>query len=178
MLKVRVRPLRHSPALLPRQPVPRETRPRLTTHDPSSMQARRKLVTDSAMNKYDQNGQGCKVSTHVCGVQGGGSAQSSAAGCPASEREAQEPWTLLRLRKRGLGPSLGVSWRGFPQLTCLSARQRAPSGPFRSGGRKASIQAGRRGGSTVSCRTSAISWPAQSPNCQTFRRTTTGSHIN
>ena len=83
------------------------------------------------------------------------------AGCPASEREAQEPWTLLRLRKRGLGPSLGVSWRGFPQLTCLSARQRAPSGPFRSGGRKASIQAGRRGGSTVSCRTPATSWPAQ-----------------
>ena len=127
-----MRPLRNGPALLPRQPVPRETRPRLNTYDPSSTQARRKLMTDSAVTTYDQHSVRERSPRMYPASRGVPLTSCRAAGCPASENEAQEPRTLLRLCKRGLGPSLGVCWRGFPQLTCLSARQRASAGPFRS----------------------------------------------
>ena len=173
-----MRLLRTNPALLPRQPVARARRPRLTMYDCSSTQARRKLLSDSAVTTDDHDASRDRSARMDVASIGVPLTSRSASGCPASESEAQEPRTLLALRKRGLGPSFGVSWRGFPHLTRSSPRPRAPSGPFRSGGRKASIPAGSQGGSTVSCRTSAISWPAQSPNCQTFRRTTTGSHIN
>ena len=138
-------------------PVPRETRLRLTRYDSPSTQVRRKLMADSAVTTYDHDASRERSASMYPASRGVPLTSCRAAGCPASENEAQEPRTFLRLRKRGLGPSLGVCWRGFPQLTCLSARQRASAGPFRSGGRKASIPAGSWGGSAVSCRTSTTS---------------------
>jgi len=45
-----------------------------------------------------------------------------------SERGALEPRTLLPPRKLGPDPPFGVSWQGFPHLTLVPERPRAPSG--------------------------------------------------
>ena len=87
-----------------------------------------------------------------------------------SERGAPEPRALLPPRKLGPDPPFGVSWQGFPHLTLVPERSRAPSGLVGSTASSASNPVHSHGGSTDRRRASAISPPARSPNCQNLRR--------
>ena len=83
--------LRTNPALLPRQPIARERRPRLTTYDCSSTQARRKLTADSAVTTYDHDASRERPARMYVAAGGVALTTLRPSGCPASESEAQEP---------------------------------------------------------------------------------------
>ena len=121
-----MRLLRTDPALLPRQPLARARRPWLTMYDSSSTQARRKLLSDSAVTTDDHDASRERSPRMYPAASEVPLTSRSASGCLASESEAQEPRTLVALRKRGLGPSFGVSWRGLPHLTRSTPHPRAP----------------------------------------------------
>ena len=87
-----------------------------------------------------------------------------------SERAAPEPRTLLPPRKLGPDPPFGVSWQGFPHLTLVPERPRAPSGLVGSTASSASKATGRLGGSTGWRRASAPSELARPPFHQNLRR--------